>query len=130
MEWNRNREQSTYSAIMWQVALLSYDQSHLIKGLWSPLSMEMEPMAAPLHGCPLIFHWADGVEILHSWNIEFKTLAAIKFTIIHHWDLRGKQIPTLSWLHSKEIPPSFFFFFFKSSIFNIIYGLQAYGYTN
>jgi hypothetical protein len=45
---------------MWQVVLLLYVQSHLIKGLYFVVSMEEEPMAAPLHGSQLTSHCPAG----------------------------------------------------------------------
>ena len=49
-------KKETYNWVMWQVELLLYEQSHLIKGLWFLSSKPVESMAAPLHGSPLIFH--------------------------------------------------------------------------
>ena len=95
--WGYIYKKETYNWVMWQVELLLYEQSHLIKGLWFLSSKLVESMAAPLHGFPLIFHWSEFAEIPHFWNIVFSAVTAIIFTIKHHCDQSD--------IHPPKLPP-------------------------
>lgn len=61
---------------MWQMVPLEKEQSHLMAGLKSELPKSVESMAAPLHGSPLKFHFADAI-LPHLPSIVFKAVTVI-----------------------------------------------------